>query len=117
MVSPPLAPSHSATHLVLCDYGALGTAYVETDPEAAGRDAIVRDLIAGEYEKPLRVIALYPAGPGPGPVPGKTPPPPPPPGARGEPQLPPRPQPRRGAHSVTGIAPLRRGIGDRNYGA
>lgn len=58
MVSPPLAPSHSATHLVLCDYGALGTAYVETDPEAAGRDAIVRDLIAGEYEKPLRVIAF-----------------------------------------------------------
>src|SRR6266446_6445169 len=41
-------------HLVLCDFGRSGLAYVETDPTKA--DAIVRNLLQGQYERPVRVV-------------------------------------------------------------
>src|SRR6266568_4340682 len=40
-------------HLVLCDFGRSGVAYVETDPTKA-----VRNLLQGQYERPVRVVAL-----------------------------------------------------------
>jgi hypothetical protein len=45
-------------HLVLCDYGRAGQAYIETDPVRADAGSIVRDFLAGEYDRPLRVVAL-----------------------------------------------------------
>jgi hypothetical protein len=54
---PPLVPALDLElHFVLCDFGA-----VETDPTKAGRDVIIRNMIAGEYDRPLHVIAVNPA--------------------------------------------------------
>jgi hypothetical protein len=56
---PPLVPCHEYdVHLVLCDFGEHGTAYVETDPANADRNAVIRTLLAGEYERPISVIAF-----------------------------------------------------------
>ena len=45
-------------HLVLCDFGRAGLAYVETDPVEADATTIVQNLLHGQYEQPLRVIAI-----------------------------------------------------------
>ena len=56
---PPLVPCHDYdVHLVLCDFGEHGTAYVETDPANADRNAIICALLAGKYERPISVIAF-----------------------------------------------------------
>ena len=49
-------------HFVLCDFGKLGQAYMETDPHEADRDAIVSGLISGQFTRPLKIIALQPDG-------------------------------------------------------
>jgi hypothetical protein len=49
-------------HFVLCDFGKLGQAYMETDPHEADRDATVSGLVSGQYPRPLKVIALQPDG-------------------------------------------------------
>src|SRR3979409_1963269 len=56
---PSLVPSlgHDL-HFVLCDFGKNGHAFVETDPTHADRNTVIRNLIAGEYERPLSVIAF-----------------------------------------------------------
>jgi hypothetical protein len=54
--SCPLPGSH--LHFVLCDFGKNGRAFVETDPAYADRNTIISNLIAGEYERPLNVIAF-----------------------------------------------------------
>ena len=48
-------------HLVLCDFGSSGVAYVETDPSEADETTIVRNLIQGQYDRPKQVLALNPA--------------------------------------------------------
>jgi hypothetical protein len=54
MAHASLIPSLDADiHLVLCDFGRSGPAYVETDPAEA--DATV---VQCQYERPLRVLAL-----------------------------------------------------------
>ena len=59
MCPASLAPSLDAdVHLVLCDFGRAGFAYVETDPSEADATTVVRNLLRGEYERPLRVVAL-----------------------------------------------------------
>jgi hypothetical protein len=45
-------------HFVLCGFGGAGLAYVETDPIEADATTIVRALLRGLYDRPLRVIAL-----------------------------------------------------------
>ena len=45
-------------HLVLCAFGRAGLAYVETDPAEADATTIVRALLRGLYDRPLRVVAL-----------------------------------------------------------
>ena len=49
-------------HFVLCDFGKYGKSFIETDPNEADRDTIVRNMICGQYNRPLRVIALNPSG-------------------------------------------------------
>ena len=59
---PPLVPALDLElHFVLCDFGALGTAYVETVPTEVDRDTIIRNMMSGEYDHPLHVIAVNPA--------------------------------------------------------
>jgi hypothetical protein len=54
-----LVPSLNVdVHLVLCDFGRSSVAYVETDPTKADATAIVRNLLRGQYERPVRVVAL-----------------------------------------------------------
>ena len=43
---------------MLCDFGLAGRACVETDPDAADVATIVRDMLDGQYEQPLKVIAV-----------------------------------------------------------
>ena len=45
-------------HFVLCDFGLAGRAYAETDPEAASTATIVEDMLDGQYDQPLKVIAV-----------------------------------------------------------
>jgi hypothetical protein len=45
-------------HFVLCDFGQSGQAYVETDPTEADASSIVRNLLQGQYDRPVRVLAL-----------------------------------------------------------
>jgi hypothetical protein len=59
MAHPSLVPSlNEDLHLVLCDFGGAGLAYIETDPAEADATTIVQNLLHGQYERPLRVIAL-----------------------------------------------------------
>jgi hypothetical protein len=62
-MSPSLVPSSDQDHdlhFVLCDFGKYGKTYIETDPNEADRGTIVRNMIDGQYDRPLRVIALNP---------------------------------------------------------
>ena len=59
MKSAPPAPSlDQDLHFVLCGFGRAGLAYVETDPTEADATTIVRALLRGLYDRPLRVIAV-----------------------------------------------------------
>lgn len=62
MSSPSLAPraySYDTTvYIVLNDFGALGTAYVETDETETGEGWVVSNIIEGEYSNPIRVVAF-----------------------------------------------------------
>src|SRR5437899_1172365 len=61
MFSPLVPALDLDLHFVLCDFGALGTAYVETVPTEVDRDTIIRNMMSGEYDHPLQVIAVNPA--------------------------------------------------------
>jgi hypothetical protein len=58
-MSPPLVPTpHQLVHLVLCDLGPSGQAFVETDPGEADRFSIVSNMTIGRYGRPVRVMAF-----------------------------------------------------------
>jgi len=57
-MSPPLVPQvNQDVYFVLCDFGKQGQAYVETDPSQADRETVIRNLLAGEFDRPLSVMA------------------------------------------------------------
>ena len=57
--SPSLVPSFDVTvYLVLDDFGKLGRSYLETDEDKADLDTVIRNMLAGEYRKPVRVVAF-----------------------------------------------------------
>ena len=59
MADASLVPSlNEDVHFVLCDFGRAGLAYVETDPAEADATTIVQNLPHGQYERPMRVLAL-----------------------------------------------------------
>jgi hypothetical protein len=59
MARAVLVPSVDVdVHLVFCDFGRAGLAYVETDPTEADATTVVQKLLHGQYERPLRVLAL-----------------------------------------------------------
>jgi hypothetical protein len=45
-------------YLVLDDFGALGSAFRETDAAKADLTTVVADLLSGQYRHPLRVVAF-----------------------------------------------------------
>jgi hypothetical protein len=57
-MSPARFTPDQDLHFVLCDFGRSGQAYVETDPSQADASTIVRNLLEGQYNRPVRVLAL-----------------------------------------------------------
>jgi hypothetical protein len=56
---PPLNPENDVTvYIVVEDFGDLGRSFRETDIAEADHDTIVRNMISGEYNHPLRVVAF-----------------------------------------------------------
>jgi hypothetical protein len=60
VVSSSIVPGRSGdvVYLVLDDFGPIGKAYRETDPDEADEKAIIDNLISGQYSHPQRVIAF-----------------------------------------------------------
>jgi hypothetical protein len=58
--SPSIAPNghEQDVYLVLDDFGRLGRAWRETDEAGASRSTLVRNLLDGQYENPVRIIAF-----------------------------------------------------------
>ncbi len=59
--SPPLAPAEGFdfdVYIVLDDFGSLGRSYRETDERRADRETLIRDLMAGEFENPVRIVCF-----------------------------------------------------------
>jgi hypothetical protein len=58
--SPSIVPDHSDrdVYLVLEDFRHLGRAWRETDEAQADRKTLVRDLLEGQYENPVRIVAF-----------------------------------------------------------
>jgi hypothetical protein len=57
--SPPLVPGFDVeVYLVLDDFGQGGRSYRETDEEQSDRETLIRDLLSGQYEKPVRIVAF-----------------------------------------------------------
>jgi hypothetical protein len=46
------------TYLVLDDFGHLGRAYREADPEQADLETVISDLMSGQSNIPVRVVAF-----------------------------------------------------------
>jgi hypothetical protein len=45
-------------YLVADDFGRLGCAWREADCETTDLETVIRDLLAGQYNKPIRVVAF-----------------------------------------------------------
>ena len=58
--SPSIVPDHAEreVYLVLDDFGRRGRAWRETDEAETDRETLVRDLLAGQYEDPVRIVAF-----------------------------------------------------------
>jgi hypothetical protein len=55
--SPSIVPKGDI-YLVLDDFGPLGRAWRETDEEGANRTTLVRNLLDGQYEDPVCIVAF-----------------------------------------------------------
>jgi hypothetical protein len=53
----PYGPDHD-TYLVLEDFDRLGRAWRETNEDFADRETLIRDLVEGQYSKPVRIVAF-----------------------------------------------------------
>jgi len=61
-ISPPIAPHgpEHDTYLVLDDFGPgfMARAWRETNEDAADRKSLIHNLLSGEYNKPVRIVAF-----------------------------------------------------------
>nr|QDP21192.1 hypothetical protein FNV92_03000 [Bradyrhizobium cosmicum] len=56
---PSLVPSDEpSVYLVADDFGRAGRAWREADLETTDLETVINDLIAGEYRRPIKVIAF-----------------------------------------------------------
>ena len=57
--TPSIVPHFYVTvHVVLDDFGKAGRAYRETDEREVGLESVIDDLLTGQYENPVRVVAF-----------------------------------------------------------
>jgi hypothetical protein len=58
--SPSIAPddTNRDVYLVLDDFGRIGRAWRETDEGATDRETLIPNLLSGEYNNPVRIIAF-----------------------------------------------------------
>jgi hypothetical protein len=58
--SPSIVPrgADQDTYLVLEDFGRIGCSWRETDAEDADRETLIRDLVDGQYRRPVRIVAF-----------------------------------------------------------
>ena len=57
MRSPSIAPTRDPIHFVLCDFGKLGLAYLETQPVTTEAQ-VVDGILHGQFDHPVQVIAV-----------------------------------------------------------
>ena len=57
--TPSLVPAdrNVTVFIVLDDFGSMGTAYRETDAASCDQQSVVDDLLTGQFNNPLRVVA------------------------------------------------------------
>ena len=60
MRSPSIVPSgfDVDVYVVLDDFGKLGRAYREIGEEEADRETVIRSLMEGQYNNPVRIVAF-----------------------------------------------------------
>ena len=60
MSTPSIVPHETErdVYLVLEDFGPLGQVWRETEERATERETLVRDLVEGQYRKPVRIVAF-----------------------------------------------------------
>jgi hypothetical protein len=58
--TPSIVPygADQTVYLVVDRFGALGTAYRETDVERTDLETVITDLISGQFNDPVRVVAF-----------------------------------------------------------
>ena len=59
--APPLVPAvegHGTVYIVLDDFGQLGRVYRETDEPSSDARNVIREMVRGEYHRPVRVVAF-----------------------------------------------------------
>jgi len=56
--SPSIVPEDDTYYIVLDDFGPLGRAWRETAETGASRVTLVRNLLDGHYEDPVRIVAF-----------------------------------------------------------
>ena len=54
----PDKPDAGPLHFVLCEFGEFGRAFIETDPAAADEATIISNMLSGQYDQPMQVIAV-----------------------------------------------------------
>jgi hypothetical protein len=59
-ISPSIVPhaTDRDTYLVLEDFGWIGCCWRETDKGSTEREAVIRGLVEGEFDKPVRIVAF-----------------------------------------------------------
>ena len=60
MSTPSIVPHDTErdVYLVLDDLGRLGRAWREADEDGTERERLIRDLVEGQYTKPVRIVAF-----------------------------------------------------------
>jgi hypothetical protein len=58
--TPSIVPNddEETVYLVADDFGRIGRAWREADYEATDLETVIRDLLAGQYTNPIRVVAF-----------------------------------------------------------
>jgi hypothetical protein len=58
--TPSIVPKgdDQTVYIVLDDFGAYGQAYRETDPERAGLETVIVELLDGQFGNPVRVVGF-----------------------------------------------------------
>ena len=58
--SPSIVPrgADQDTYLVLEEFGRIGCSWRETDAEDADRETLIRDLVDGQYRRPVRIVCF-----------------------------------------------------------